>query len=59
MFGMNITAWGERPAELGLCSSGELRELAAAMASLSRSPASGEITWAMHQAAYARGSPDA
>lgn len=54
LFGMNIAVWGDRPAELGLCDATELRDLAAAMATLTTSPATGEITWGMHQAAYAR-----
>ncbi|HUD80490.1 MAG TPA: class I SAM-dependent methyltransferase [Streptosporangiaceae bacterium] len=54
MFSMNIAVWGDRPARLGLCDDAELRDLAAAMAALRESPATGEITWGMHQAAYAR-----
>jgi trans-aconitate 2-methyltransferase len=52
MFSMNLAAVGERPAELGLCSSAALRELRAELAGLTTSPAAGEITWGMHQAAY-------
>lgn len=54
MFGMNIAVWEDRPAELGLCDATELRDLAAAVATLAGSPATGEITWGMHQAAYSR-----
>jgi trans-aconitate 2-methyltransferase len=54
LFGMNIAVWGDRPAELGLCEAGELRDLASAMATLTTSPATGDITWGMHQAGYAR-----
>lgn len=52
MFSMNIAAWGDRPAQLGVCDAAELRDLAAAMTALATSPATGEITWGMHQAAY-------
>lgn len=54
LFGMNIAVWGDRPADLGLCDATELRDLASAMAALTTSPATGEITWGMHQAAYKR-----
>jgi trans-aconitate 2-methyltransferase len=54
LFGMNIAVWSDRPAELGLCDATELRDLASAMAILTTSPATGEITWGMHQAAYMR-----
>lgn len=57
LFGMNIAVWGDRPAELGLCEAAELRDLTSAMATLTTSPATGEITWGMHQAAYARSQP--
>jgi trans-aconitate 2-methyltransferase len=52
MFSMNIAAWGDRPARLGVCDATELSDLAAAMAALTTSPAAGEITWGMHQAVY-------
>lgn len=54
MFSMNIAVWGDRPAELGLCDTTELRDLATAMAALTTSPATEEITWGMRQAAYTR-----
>ena len=54
MFSMNIAVWGDRPVRLGLCADAELRDLAAAIAALRESPATGEITWGMHQAVYAR-----
>jgi len=54
LFGMNVAVWGDRPAELGLCDATELRDLASAMAALTTSPATGEITWGMRQAAYMR-----
>jgi len=57
LFGMNIAVWGDRPAELGLCETTELRDLSSAMAALTASPATGEITWGMHQAAYRRSDP--
>ena len=54
LFRMNIAAWGHRPVELGLCGATDLRDLASAMTVLATSPATGEIAWGMHQAAYAR-----
>jgi hypothetical protein len=54
MFSMNLTAWGDRPAELGLCDRAELAELKAGMAERLESAAEGQITWGMHQAAYGR-----
>jgi len=54
LFSMNIAAWGDRPVELSLCDATDLRDLASAMTELATSPATGEITWGMHQAAYAR-----
>ena len=54
MFGMNISAWGDQPVALGLCGRAELDELAAGLAEMADSRAAGEITWGMHQAAYAR-----
>jgi hypothetical protein len=54
MFSMNLTAWGDRPVELGLCDAAELAELKAGMAERLESPADGQITWGMHQAAYSR-----
>jgi SAM-dependent methyltransferase len=54
LFSMNIAACGDRPVVLGLCDATELRDLASAMAALATSTATGEITWGMHQAAYAR-----
>jgi trans-aconitate 2-methyltransferase len=54
MFSMNLAAIGERPAELGLCGTAELRELRDSLAELTTSPAAGQISWGMHQAAYSR-----
>jgi DNA/RNA-binding domain of Phe-tRNA-synthetase-like protein/SAM-dependent methyltransferase len=54
MFSMNLTAWGDRPVELGLCDPGQLAELKAGLAERLESPAEGQITWGMHQAAYGR-----
>jgi trans-aconitate 2-methyltransferase len=54
LFGMNIAAWGDRPVQLGLCDASDLRDLALAMTMLATSPATGEITWGMHQAACTR-----
>jgi DNA/RNA-binding domain of Phe-tRNA-synthetase-like protein/SAM-dependent methyltransferase len=54
MFAMNLAAWGDRPVALGLCQPAELAELRAGMARLLDSPAEGQITWGLHQAAYAR-----
>jgi len=53
MFAMNLAAWGDRPVALGLCQPAELAELRAGMARLLDSPAEGQITWGLHQAAYA------
>ena len=55
MFAMNLTAWGDQPVTLGLCEPAELAELRAGMARLLDSPAEGQITWGLHQAAYAAG----
>ena len=55
MFAMNLTAWGDQPVTLGLCEAAELAELRAGMARLLDSPAEGQITWGLHQAAYAAG----
>jgi trans-aconitate 2-methyltransferase len=57
LFSMNIAAWADRPVQLGLCTATELRDLASAMSALTTSPAAGEITWGMHQGAYARSRP--
>jgi SAM-dependent methyltransferase len=54
MFAMNQAAWGDTPVTLGLCEEAELAELRAGTARLLESPATGEITWGLHQAAYAR-----
>jgi SAM-dependent methyltransferase len=54
MFSMNLIAWGDRPVELGLCDPGQLAELKAGLAERLESPAEGQITWGMHQAAYGR-----
>jgi trans-aconitate 2-methyltransferase len=54
LFSMNIAAWGDRPVKLGLRDATDLRDLASAMTVLATSPATGEITWGMHQAAYRR-----
>jgi trans-aconitate 2-methyltransferase len=54
LFSMNIAAWADRPVQLGLCTATELGDLASAMSVLTTSPAAGEITWGMHQGAYAR-----
>lgn len=54
MFSMNLTAWGDKPVELGLVGHSELAELRAGMAERLESPAEGQITWGMHQAAYSR-----
>ena len=45
---------GDRPVALGLCEPAELAELRAGMAALLDSPAEGQITWGLHQAAYTR-----
>jgi len=55
MFSMNLAASGDRPVTLGLCEEAELRELRAGLDGLRDSPARGEITWGLHQAAYAAG----
>lgn len=54
MFSMNIAAWGDRPVALGLSAAAALTDLAAGMTELTRSPAVGEISWGLHQTAYAR-----
>jgi DNA/RNA-binding domain of Phe-tRNA-synthetase-like protein len=54
MFAMNLAAWGDQPVDLGLCDRAGLAELKAGMARLTESPAEGQITWGLHQAAYAR-----
>jgi trans-aconitate 2-methyltransferase len=54
MFAMNLAVWGEEAVALGLCDRAELGELAAQLSQLHDSPASGEITWGLHQAAYTR-----
>jgi len=54
MFAMNQAAWGDKPVTLGLCDEAELAELRAGTARLLESPATGQITWGLHQAAYAR-----
>jgi DNA/RNA-binding domain of Phe-tRNA-synthetase-like protein/SAM-dependent methyltransferase len=54
MFAMNLAAWRDQPVELGLCDRAGLAELRAGMARLQASPAVGQITWGLHQAAYAR-----
>ena len=58
MFAMNLAAWGDRPVTLGLCEPAELAELRAGMARLLDSPAEGQITWGLHQAAYAAAPAD-
>ncbi len=57
LFSMNIAVWGDRPAQLGLCTATELRDLGSALSALTTSPAAGEITWGMRQAAHARSGP--
>ena len=54
MFGMNLAAFGDRPVELGLCDATELADITSGLAELAASPATGEITWGLHQAAYQR-----
>ncbi len=54
MFSLNIATFGDRPVSLGLCDAAELKALATTMTSLTTSAATGEITWGMHQAVYAR-----
>jgi trans-aconitate 2-methyltransferase len=54
MFAMNLAVWGEEAVALGLCDRAELGELADGLSQLRNSPASGEITWGLHQAAYTR-----
>ena len=55
MFAMNLASWGDQAVALGLCDRAEIGELAAGLSRLRDSPASGEITWGLHQAAYTRG----
>ena len=52
MFAMSLDAWGERIVAAGLCDGGELFELTSALSTLRDSPATGEITWGLHQAVY-------
>ena len=52
MFEMSLQAWGEGIVAAGLCDRGELFELARALSVLRDSPATGEITWGLHQAVY-------
>ena len=52
MFEMSLDGWGEGIVAAGLCDRGELCELASALSVLRDSPATGEITWGLHQAAY-------
>ncbi|HEX3489797.1 MAG TPA: phenylalanine--tRNA ligase beta subunit-related protein, partial [Streptosporangiaceae bacterium] len=59
MFSMNLTAWGDKPVELGLCDRAELADLKAGMAEALESTAEGQITWGMHQAAYGRADAEA
>jgi SAM-dependent methyltransferase len=54
MFAMNLAALGDRPVTAGVCDRAELSELAAGLAELRDSPETGQISWGMHQAAYAR-----
>lgn len=52
MFEMSLDAWGEGIVAAGLCDRGELFELTSALSALRDSPATGEITWGLHQAVY-------
>ena len=52
MFELSLQAWGEGIVAAGLCDRGELFELAGALSALRDSPATGEITWGLHQAVY-------
>ncbi|MGO9196106.1 MAG: class I SAM-dependent methyltransferase [Acidimicrobiales bacterium] len=52
MFSMSLGTWGEQAVAASLCDRDELSELAAALAELRSSPATGQITWGLHQAAY-------
>ena len=52
MFELSLDAWGEGIVAAGLCDRGELFELASALSVLRDSPATGEITWGLHQAVY-------
>jgi len=54
MFAMSLAAWGEQAVADGLCTKRQLSKLTAAVNQLRSSPATGEITWGLHQAAYAR-----
>ena len=52
MFELSLDAWGEGIVAAGLCDRGQLFELADALSVLRDSPATGEITWGLHQAVY-------
>ena len=52
MFELSLQAWGEGIVAAGLCDRGGLFELARALSALRDSPATGEITWGLHQAVY-------
>ena len=52
MFEMSLDAWGKGILAAGLCDRGVLCELADALSALRDSPATGEITWGLHQAVY-------
>jgi SAM-dependent methyltransferase len=52
MFAMSLDAWGQRAVAAGLYDRAKIAELVAALSQLRSSPATGEITWGLHQAAY-------
>ena len=52
MFAMSLAAWGQTAVAAGLCDRATIADLAAALSQLRSSPATGEITWGLHQAAY-------
>lgn len=54
MFSLSLEAWGDDAVTAGLCGAGEIAQLRAAMAELTRSPATGEIAWGLHHAALQR-----
>jgi len=52
LFGMNLAATSDRAVMLGLCSASDLVRLRTGLAELTTSTVTGQITWAMRQAAY-------
>ena len=54
LFEMNLAATGDRPVTLALCSASDVASLRSALADLTASTATGQITWGMRQAAYSR-----